>query len=90
MRNDAQRLKSQECLYIAARAAMAVGIGWSYLAVAITLNLGGLARILRDEPWGPVLVAEIFVVVGVMFGVTGARIGAENLGLVPVRATRRR
>ena len=74
-----RRLGAAGLMHIAGRAAMAVGIGWSYLGAVYWLDPAGVATWTAESKYGPLAIAQAVALVAVAFGATGARIGFDNV-----------
>ena len=84
----ARALSRRELGHILGRLAMAVGIGWTYLAIAYLSDFGGWGSWMDESRFGPVVKAELLLVFAVAFGCTGAHVGRDNVMLARVRARR--
>jgi hypothetical protein len=79
MSENCRRIDGKAAAHIVGRTAMALTIGWGYLALVLMFDVAGIASWARHAPWATVVIIELFVIVGVMFGTTGARIGYRNV-----------
>lgn len=86
---ERRRLSLADLTHIAGRGAMALGVGWGYLALVLAFDLGGLASWAASSRYGPMALMQLAAVMGVAFFCTGARIGYENLRGETVRLARR-
>jgi hypothetical protein len=83
-----RRLNGPELAHIMGRTVMGVGIGWGYLALVLTLDIGGWASWLASVPWGRVLEAQIFAVFAIAYGAVAAHVGYTNVMGAAVEAQR--
>ncbi|TVQ56937.1 MAG: hypothetical protein EA355_05670 [Rhodobacteraceae bacterium] len=72
-------LSLSDLAHIVGRAAIALGIGWGYLAFVFALDLGGVASLAAESRHGAVVLMQVAALVGVAFLCTGAHIGYVNV-----------
>ena len=81
--------------HVAGRMAMALCIGWGYLALVLALDIGGWGTWMQVSPVGVVVKTQLVAVIGVAFGAVGAHVGLTNvmgpqMALQRARAAERR
>ena len=74
-----QTLSLSDTAHVAGRVAMALCIGWGYLALVIALDVGGWGTWLRQSPFGPMARAQLVSIMGVAFGAVGGHVGLSNV-----------
>jgi hypothetical protein len=74
-----RRLSWRERGHVLGRTAMALCVGWGYLAVVVTLDIGGWGSWMQASLFGVMVKAQVVSVVGITFGAVGAHIGMSNV-----------
>jgi hypothetical protein len=65
--------------HVAGRIAMALCIGWGYLALVLGLDIGGWGTWMHVSPVGSMVRVQLVAVLGVTFGAVGAHVGLSNV-----------
>lgn len=68
-----------ERAHVVGRTALALCIGWGYLALVLAVDAGGWGTWMQASPFGLMVRAQIVALFGVTFGAVGAHIGYCNV-----------
>lgn len=79
MARKGRRLSFRAKAHVAGRMAMALCIGWGYLALVLALDIAGWGSWMRESPMGLMVKAQLVSLLGVMFGAVGAHVGLSNV-----------
>ena len=88
MAQQTHKLTLADIGHILNRTALALLIGWGYLAAVIMLDVGGWGTWLYTSKFGLLIEAQLIAVMGVAFGAVGAHIGLCNVMQHSVRHQR--